>query len=281
LRPELLSLRHKLVKGSLRPTSPFHNLSFCESTSYMFPGREEHGLLQPFIRLREEHRSKRRTIADALEILCQALGPDHAPCGYISLFPLVLPSGRGPMLVDVVFPDLGEAAALIANPGDCAVVVRSGVQRQLVMRCPDGCGEILSVNLDARSGKAWRIYQRRNRWSLFPSIDRPTGCHSHFILWHGHVLWCDFGGDDELHDVTPVETDRILPLLAAGPADYVRIADQLDEIPWDVLTACRRLMQAGQLVEGQRSRRGVFWIARSTASTESGSVGPGNRDTEG
>ncbi len=86
----------------------------------------------------------------------------------------------------------GEAAARLAKPGDCALVARGGVQRQLIMKCPDGCGETLSVNLDARSGKAWRIYERRGRWSLFPSIDRPTGCQSHFVLWHGHVLWCDF-----------------------------------------------------------------------------------------
>lgn len=154
-----------------------------------------------------------------------------------------------------------EAASLVVSPGDCAIVVRGGIQRQFVMRCPDGCGETLSVNLDARSAKAWRIYQRRDRWSLFPSIDRPTGCKSHFILWHGRILWCDFAGDDEPHDVMPIEADRILPLLVAGPADYVRIADQLDEIPWDVATACRRLVQAGQLVEGEGVQRGVFRIA--------------------
>lgn len=154
-----------------------------------------------------------------------------------------------------------DADAMVRNAGDCAVVVRGGIQRQWVMRCPDGCGETLSVNLDARNGKAWRTYERRGRWSLFPSIDRPTGCKSHFILWYGRVLWCDFGSDNEPFDVPVIEAERILPLLAAGPADYVRLADQLDEIPWDVMTACRRLARDGQLVEGKREQYGVFWIA--------------------
>jgi hypothetical protein len=156
-----------------------------------------------------------------------------------------------------------EAAALLADAADCAIVKRGDTKRQLLMRCPDGCGETLSVNLDARSGKAWRMYERGGRWSLFPSIDRPTGCKSHFILWHGHVLWGDFGHDEEPQELVPIEPDRILSLLAAGPADYVRLADQLDEVPWDVLTACRRLVRAGRLVEGERPRHGIFWIAKS------------------
>src|SRR5205823_167273 len=79
-----------------------------------------------------------------------------------------------------------EAAPLLQKPGDCAVVEREGVRRQIVIACPDGCGETLSINLDPRSGAAWRLYQRRGRWSLFPSIDKTAGCRSHFILWGGH-----------------------------------------------------------------------------------------------
>lgn len=153
-----------------------------------------------------------------------------------------------------------EAVARQTTPGDCALVARGGIQRQFVMKCPDGCGEVLSVNLDGRSGKAWRIYERRGRWSLFPSIDRTTGCQSHFVLWRGHVLWCDFDDHDEPVDATPVHSDRILPLFSGGPVNYVHLADQLDEIPWDVLTACRGLVRSGQLVEGEGRERGVFRI---------------------
>jgi hypothetical protein len=84
-----------------------------------------------------------------------------------------------------------EAATLLKKPGDCAVVERKGTLRQIVISCPDGCGETLSINLDPRSGAAWRLYQRRGRWSLFPSIDRTSGCRSHFLLWGGHIAWRD------------------------------------------------------------------------------------------
>jgi hypothetical protein len=162
-----------------------------------------------------------------------------------------------------------DATVMVRNAGDCVIVARGGVQRQWVMRCPDGCGETLSVNLDARSGKAWRTYERRDRWSLFPSIDRPTGCKSHFVLWHGHVLWCDFDSDNDPFEVPAIEADRILPLLAAGPANYVWLADQLDEIPWDVMTACRRLVRDGRLTEGSREQYGVFWIPDSNGASAS------------
>lgn len=160
----------------------------------------------------------------------------------------------------------GDAAALVVDAGDCVIVKRAGIQRQLVIRCPDGCGETLSVNLDARTGKAWRLYDRRGRWSLFPSIDRPTGCQSHFILWHGHILWCDFDSDEEPQDLMRIDDDRIMMLLTTGPTNYVSLADQLGEIPWDVLTACRRLVRQGRLDEGNRSRYGIFWIAKSAAT---------------
>jgi Family of unknown function (DUF6527) len=65
------------------------------------------------------------------------------------------------------------------------IVEREGVMRQPVVQCPDGCGEILSVNLDRHSGLAWRLHNRRGSWSLYLSIDKPTGCESHFILSYG------------------------------------------------------------------------------------------------
>src|SRR5579863_9197467 len=127
-----------------------------------------------------------------------------------------------------------EASRRVNSSGDCAIVVRGGVNRQLVLRCPDGCGEILSVNLDARSGPAWRLYKKRGLWSLFPSIDRTSGCLSHFILLHGHVLWCGAEEEEYPYDV-PVEvaSDRLLAVLRdRQPTGFFEIAEMLDEIPW-------------------------------------------------
>jgi hypothetical protein len=160
-----------------------------------------------------------------------------------------------------------DAATKVPAPGDCAIVERAGVRRQLVMRCPDGCGDILSINLDARSGKAWRIYQRKGVWSLFPSIDRPTGCLSHFILWRGRISWIDvFDGQEENLDTIAESLEaRVMETLRSKEtASFTELADTLDEIPWDVLAACRSLKRRKLLEEGTGRWRGVFWVSKFT-----------------
>ena len=57
-------------------------------------------------RLREEQRTKRRTVADVLDVVRQVLGLEDPPQSNINLGPLLLPSGEWTALVDVVFPDL-------------------------------------------------------------------------------------------------------------------------------------------------------------------------------
>ena len=158
-----------------------------------------------------------------------------------------------------IAPRYVEAAANVSKPGDCAIVERAGKQRQFVVHCPDGCGELLSINLDPGSGPAWRLYSKQGVWTLFPSIDKPSGCRSHFILWRGHVLWC--GPHDERGTEPEAEIDvgRLLNAIGYQAAGFVGIADLLDEVPWDVLAACRRLVIQGLLEEGSGDRRGSFW----------------------
>src|SRR3954451_5083712 len=83
-----------------------------------------------------------------------------------------------------------DGEGLLEKPGD-AVLVRRGALRSVLMRCPDGCGETLVVNLDPRAGKAWKLDMRAGKATLYPSVWRDGGCGSHFIVWRGHVLWCD------------------------------------------------------------------------------------------
>ena len=155
-----------------------------------------------------------------------------------------------------------DAASSVAKPGDCAVVERAGVRRQLVVCCPDGCGEVLSINLDPRSGPAWRLYQKRGIWSLFPSIDKLAGCLSHFILWRGRVLWCGAADDDGgPQEIPEIKIERIVQTLQAGrKAGFVQIAEELDEVPWDVLAVCRSLVRRGVLEEGLGKHRGNFSV---------------------
>src|SRR5438105_3352414 len=82
-----------------------------------------------------------------------------------------------------------EGDALLKSPGD-AVLVNRGRPRSLLIACPDGCGETLVVNLDQRSGPAWRFYRHASGVSLSPSVWREGGCESHFIVWRGRIIWC-------------------------------------------------------------------------------------------
>ena len=154
-----------------------------------------------------------------------------------------------------------EAASLLKEPGDCAVVERAGIRRQILVFCPDGCGETLSINLDPASGPAWRLYQRRGRWSLFPSIDRPTGCKSHFILWSGGILWCEPDSHGEEPEVVDGLVRQIREAMRPGQTiGFVAISQKLDDVPWDILRCCRQMVRDGLLVEGIGQQLGNFML---------------------
>lgn len=137
-----------------------------------------------------------------------------------------------------------------------AVLVRRGVDRSLTMLCPDGCGETLTVNLDRRSGPAWRLYVEGRAVSLFPSVWRNTGCCSHFIVWKSRIYWCDWG--DELQATDEEFERRVLSSLSTALRPYPEIAEGLDAVPWAVLSACHRLRRQGLAIEGADKQLGWF-----------------------
>lgn len=172
-----------------------------------------------------------------------------------------------------VIRDLGEAeghggcVARLVSPGDL-IVDNRGVPRALVMLCPDGCGDILTINLDARSGKAWRTDRRGGRLTVYPSVWRSEGCGAHFIIWRGRVLWCDWregpNPDDEaltrrVEDALRSQHPRLV--------EYESLAEALDENPWDVAWACRILVRAGKAQEEGRSR---YRLAGGSGSSDRG-----------
>jgi hypothetical protein len=148
-----------------------------------------------------------------------------------------------------------EANPLLTTSGDAALVHR-GVLRSLAMACPDGCGELLTINLDARAGKAWRAYGSQEELSLFPSVWRETGCKSHFILWRSKIYWCDWG--DELDTPMDNVVERVRGHLSTELASYAAIADAMQLVPWAVLSACHQLVREGVAQEGENKRRGHF-----------------------
>lgn len=171
-------------------------------------------------------------------------------------------------------PSIDSRAAsvgLLQNRGDCVVVMR-GTPRWLLLKCPCGCGEEIPVNVDPRAGKAWRLYEvSSGKPTLYPSVWRDTGCRSHFILWRGQIYL--FGRDEELDrderqrvDLNRISARVLESLRQKRKAHFADIADSIEEIPWDVLDACRFLVRSGQLVESAGIQRGTFAISNAKQS---------------
>ena len=161
-----------------------------------------------------------------------------------------------------------EISSQLAAPGDAVLIIR-GQPRWLLLKCPCGCDDEIPVNLDWRAGKAWRIYGRRDeQLTLFPSVWRDTDCLSHFMIRNGQILIMD-GREFYTHRL-PSHPDFLSIVKRVkefwpreGWVHYVKVADELAEIPWDVLDACRYLVQAGVLVAGRGQRRSNFRLNRS------------------
>src|SRR6185503_6541780 len=91
----------------------------------------------------------------------------------------------------------GETAARRAaeRNHDVLVIVDRHGPRNVVFQCPCGCGEILSINVDAGAGRAWKMRRDETSISLMPSVWRAGGCGSHFIVWRSRLWWCDSDDD--------------------------------------------------------------------------------------
>ena len=157
----------------------------------------------------------------------------------------------------------GDAAGILKAPGD-AVLIERGTPRWLLLACPCGCGAELPINLDARAGKAWRLYRHGSAgFSVFPSVWRDTDCESHFIIWRGNILLFgkdeeDFGSPREMAEIAALGELVRMRIPATGFISFVEVADSMNEVPWDILDALRHLVRIGFLREGAGKQRGSF-----------------------
>ena len=71
--------------------------------------------MQQYVALDQDGRTKRRTVADALEVVRQRLGVVEITRAEIRLAPLALPWGGSTAAVVVLFPDLGCYVSLPAS----------------------------------------------------------------------------------------------------------------------------------------------------------------------
>jgi hypothetical protein len=83
-----------------------------------------------------------------------------------------------------------------AESGVVYLVGESSVPWCAILRCPCGCGDVISLSLIASDRPRWRA---RNFWdgtvSLHPSVWRTKGCRSHFFVVRSRVIWVT----EELH----------------------------------------------------------------------------------
>lgn len=147
-------------------------------------------------------------------------------------------------------------------------LVHRGVPRMLVFACPDGCGDVLPVNLDDRADKAWRFYQREGANTLYPSVWRDEGCQAHFILWNDVIYWNGF----DRHEADPALEAAVLSELDPTTfKSYFDVALALDEVPWSVLVACERLVRGGLAVQAPGKGKGRF-KRKETSATDTPTI---------
>lgn len=149
-----------------------------------------------------------------------------------------------------------QAIELLDKPGDTVLVIR-GVPRSVIIKCPEGCGDLITLNVDKRSGPAWRLFDRRNRLTIYPSIWRANACEAHFIVWDNKIIWCDtyeFRSCEDPDLVSAVQ--RVLPGVAEPHRHYEDLAAELGiAVPWDVLWACQALVRKGVAVSSERGTK--------------------------
>ena len=158
---------------------------------------------------------------------------------------------------------LSDASTRLESPGD-TVLVERGRPRLLMISCPCGCGELFPINLDPRAGPAWRLYSDPRRGvSLYPSVRRESGCESHYVIWRNRIYLFTRYEDELESTLDTAEFAKLIEsirdrLPSEGLVSFCDIAESLNVIPWDVLTACRRLVRMRLAREGRGKERGSF-----------------------
>ena len=165
-----------------------------------------------------------------------------------------------------------DGERLLRIPGD-AVLVRRSQPRALLIACPDGCGETLAVNLDPRAGPAWRMYGSDKAVTLSPSVWRQGGCGSHFIVWRGRIIWCDrFEEENQEPAYDAALEARVLAIMdIARFRSSHELADQLNEIPWDISRCARNLVARGLAESGIGAKRDTFRKLRRPTAAQAAS----------
>ena len=85
----------------------------------------------------------------------------------------------------------------VVEKGIFYLVGTRGCEWSAVFTCPCGCGQPVWLNLLSGQRPRWRVSVHFGHVpSVFPSVWRQVGCHSHFFVRHGCVDWCGSFSDE-------------------------------------------------------------------------------------
>jgi hypothetical protein len=82
---------------------------------------------------------------------------------------------------------------LSIKPG--VIVIVGGVDwaKWVLMKCPCGCGEVLTLSLMKSFRPRWKLkVSKKNRITLSPSVWKKDGCRSHFYIRKSKLRWVIF-----------------------------------------------------------------------------------------
>jgi|SRR6185437_12862015 len=91
---------------------------------------------------------------------------------------------------------VSSIAELPKELGDSIFIVKRGkIDRWVVFKCPNNCGNRVEVNLMKNQYPFWRLKVKGNKVTLSPSII-VEGCNAHFWLTESRVEWFKFENKD-------------------------------------------------------------------------------------
>ena len=70
-----------------------------------------------------------------------------------------------------------------------------------LFKCPCGCGYVITLPLQKPHRPKWTLSKSESkRPTLYPSVWQNKGCHSHFWIEDGKIIWCNNKETEPLFD---------------------------------------------------------------------------------
>lgn len=78
--------------------------------------------------------------------------------------------------------------------GKLTLVESGDVKKWACLKCPGGCGQVISLSLNPNRRPRWRVSE--DFWSrptVHPSVHQKNECGCHFWIRQGRIQWCKDG----------------------------------------------------------------------------------------